>query len=243
MISTYPNIMAATVALRKSRLHQPLRRTDRLPPRASERLDENAAPDWPQILRRCLGGDRSAWAELVGLEYRQVYALCRRLSGSGEDAEDLTQEVFLKVYSKLGTFDPVRGNFRTWITTITRNQVVDHLRRTRNQRLTDSIDAAEEFDDGSNPEYSVRLCRALADGRPSAHEDAVRAELAESVERALRRLRPELREPVVLRDLEDLDYREIARVLSVPEGTVKSRISRGRAELARLLERNRKQVM
>lgn len=239
--------MAATVALRQFRFHQPLRRTDRLPPSMPssipEEPGEDTTPDWPTILRKCLGGDRSAWTELVELEYRRIYALCRRLSGSGEDAGDLTQEVFLKVYAKLGTYDSVRGNFRTWITTIARNQVVDHLRRTRNQRLTDSIDAAEESGDGSGPDYSIRLGQALADRRPSAHEEVLRAELAESVEKALRRLRPELREPVVLRDLEELDYHEIAIILDLPEGTVKSRISRGRAELARLLERTRKQVM
>lgn len=199
--------------------------------------------DWPGIVRRCLGGDHSAWTELVGLEYRRIYALCRHLGGSADDAEDLTQEVFLKVYNSLSSFDPERGSFRTWITTVTRNQVVDHFRRTHYQRLTDSFDEVPKYSEEQDGRTLGDRAGALADCRPSPHDEAVRAEMAGVVEKALARLRPELREPVVLRDLEELDYREIAQILHLPEGTVKSRISRGRAELARLLQRNRKQVM
>jgi RNA polymerase sigma-70 factor (ECF subfamily) len=83
----------------------------------------------------------------------------------------------------------------------------------------------------------------LADAAPSPHEAAARNELKKMIEQALMKVSFDLREAVILRDLQDLDYKEIAQVLGVPEGTVKSRISRGRAELARLLERNRKEVM
>jgi RNA polymerase sigma-70 factor (ECF subfamily) len=84
--------------------------------------------------------------------------------------------------------------------------------------------------------------RLVAEG-PSPHEAAARNELAKMVQGALARVSVEMREAVILRDLQDLDYKEIAQVLGIPEGTVKSRISRGRAELARLLERNKQEVM
>jgi RNA polymerase sigma-70 factor (ECF subfamily) len=114
---------------------------------------------------------------------------------------------------------------------VTRNLLVDHYRRTRRDRVTDSIEDAmpvleEKHSEARSPE---RLAHA--------------AELSAQLQRALARLSPELREAVILRDLQDLDYKEIAQVLHIPEGTVKSRISRGRAELARLLERNKGQVV
>jgi RNA polymerase sigma-70 factor (ECF subfamily) len=89
----------------------------------------------------------------------------------------------------------------------------------------------------------LRAADRLADAGPSPHEAAARNELKKMVEKALMRVSVDLREAVILRDLQDLDYKEIAQVLEIPEGTVKSRISRGRAELARLLERSKKEVM
>ncbi len=74
-------------------------------------------------------------------QQRRVYALCYRFTGSSHDAEDLTQDVFIKVYGNLRSFDPAKGSFHTWITTLTRNLLVDHFRRSRQQRVTDSIDA------------------------------------------------------------------------------------------------------
>ena len=163
--------------------------------------------DWSQTVRRCMDGDSAAWADLVRSHHRRVYGLCYRFTGNPTDAEDLTQDVFLKVYSNLASFDTGRGSLQVWITTMTRNLLVDNFRRTRNQRAT------------------------------------AQKELAKMVQNALARVSVELREAVILRDLQDLDYKEIAQVLGIPEGTVKSRISRGRAELARLLERNKREVM
>jgi RNA polymerase sigma-70 factor (ECF subfamily) len=124
-----------------------------------------------------------------------------------------------------------------WITTMTRNLLVDNFRRTRNQRATSSLDEGWEHTEELKP--SDRL---VAKG-PSPHESAAHKELANMVQGALAKVSVELREAVILRDLQDLDYKEIAQVLAIPEGTVKSRISRGRAELARLLERNQLEVM
>jgi RNA polymerase sigma-70 factor (ECF subfamily) len=193
--------------------------------------------DWAIVVRRCLDGDSAAWAELVKAQHRRVYSLCYRFTGSSHDAEDLTQEVFLKVYGNLSSFDLSRGSFPTWLTTLTRNLLVDHFRRGRQQRATDSLDAG--WEDSSELQISDRL----ADNKPSPHQHAAAREIERMVQQALTKISPELREAVILRDLQDLDYKEIAQVLRIPEGTVKSRISRGRAELARLLERNKRQVV
>jgi len=193
--------------------------------------------DWSQIVRRCMDGDTGAWAELVRTHHRRVYGLCYRFTGNPTDSEDLTQDVFLKIYSNLASFDTTRGSLQVWITTLTRNLLVDHFRRTRNLRATGSLDDGWESAEELKP-----IDRLTAKG-PSPHESAAQKELAKMVQDALARVSVELREAVILRDLQDMDYKEIAQVLRIPEGTVKSRISRGRAELARLLERNKREVM
>lgn len=193
--------------------------------------------DWSQIVRRCIDGDSGAWAEMVRTHHKRVYGLCYRFTGNAADAEDLTQDVFLKIYSNLSSFDATRGSLPVWITTMTRNLLVDNFRRTRNQRATSSLDEGWDAAEELKP-----VDRLMAAG-PSPHELAARNELSKMVQNALIHVSAELREAVILRDLQDLDYKEIAQVLSIPEGTVKSRISRGRAELARLLERNQREVM
>ena len=193
--------------------------------------------DWSLTVRRCMDGDSSAWAELVKTHHRRVYGICYRFTGNPTDAEDLTQDVFIKVYSNLSSFDTGRGSLQVWITTMTRNLLIDNFRRTRNQRATSSLD------DGWESTEELRPVDRLVQKGPSPHESAAQKELAAMVQNALAKVSVELREAVILRDLQDMDYKEIAQVLGIPEGTVKSRISRGRAELARLLERNRREVM
>jgi len=191
-----------------------------------------------QLIRRCLAGDAAAWEELVQQYHRRIYNICFRFAGSAADAQDLTQEVFVKMYRTLNTYDAERGAFVTWITAMTRNLLVDHFRRTKQERLTDSLDGAPSERDDAMP-----LSEQIQDGRPAPDTRAETLQLGEAVHRALGRLSPDLREAVILRDLQDMDYKEIATVLKVPEGTVKSRINRGRAELARLLQRTYRQVM
>ena len=189
------------------------------------------------LVRRCLGGDATAWEEIVRLHSRRIYNLCYRFTSSPDDAQDLTQDVFIKIYRTLGSYDVEKGAFTTWLTTLTRNLLVDHFRRSRQARLTDSIDAGlrEEED-------SLSLSDRLPDSAPSPDDRLASKETQKMVQQALARLSPDLREALILRDLQDLDYKEIAQVLRVPEGTVKSRINRGRMELARLLSRNKKQA-
>jgi RNA polymerase sigma-70 factor, ECF subfamily len=199
--------------------------------------ERHLEPDWPSVVRRCLDGDSTAWTELVKAHHRRVYGLCYRFTGCSQDAEDLTQEVFLKLYGNLSSFDLARGSFQVWVTTLTRNLLVDHFRRTRQLRATDSLDAGwDEVDE-------LKPIDRLQDPGKTPHERAVQQELERLVQEGLTKISPELREAVILRDLQDLDYKEIAQILHVPEGTVKSRISRGRAELGRVLDRNKGQVV
>ncbi|HEX7159118.1 MAG TPA: RNA polymerase sigma factor [Edaphobacter sp.] len=185
-----------------------------------------------KLVRQCIAGDSQAWQQLVVSQHRRVYAICYRFTGSSSDAEDLTQEVFLKLYKNLTSFDLQKGSFQTWITTLARNLLVDHFRRTRQDRATDSIDATFDGED-DGPSIADRL----ADPGRSQEKHVANLELRARIQSALKHLSPELREAVILRDLEDMDYKEISQVLRIPEGTVKSRISRGRGELARLLQR------
>lgn len=189
------------------------------------------------LVRRCVAGDAVAWEDIVRLYTRRIYNICYRFAGSPTDAEDLTQDVFIRLYRTLSSFDGERASFNTWITTVTRNLLVDHFRKTRNDRITDSIDAAPGEDEDIQP-----LSERLADSGPAPDTQIERRETREQIQAALLKLSPELREAVILRDLQDMDYKEIAQALKVPEGTVKSRINRGRAELARLLQRNYRQV-
>jgi RNA polymerase sigma factor (sigma-70 family) len=190
------------------------------------------------LVRRCIAGDAGAWEEIVQQYHRRIYNICYRFTGSGSDADDLTQEVFIKMYRTLNTYDVNRGALMTWVTTVTRNLLVDHFRKARQERLTDSLDTTS-----SDHEDAMPLADRIPDHAPTPDSKVQSRETREVVHEALQRLSPELREAVILRDLQDMDYREIATVLRVPEGTVKSRINRGRAELARLLQRTYRQVM
>ena len=176
-----------------------------------------------QLVLSCLRGDGSSWEEIVRRHARRVHNLCYRFTGNSTDAEDLTQEVFLRVYRTLGSYQSEHGAFATWLSSVTRNLLVDHYRRTRRDRLTDSIDDAmpkvEQTHISHTPQHATE-----------------QAELSAQLQQALSQLSPELREAVILRDLQGLDYSEVQKVLQVPQGTVKSRINRGRIELARILE-------
>ena len=190
------------------------------------------------LVRRCVAGDAAAWEEIVRQYHRRIYNVCYRFAGTAEDAEDLSQEVFIKMYRTLATYDAGRGSFTTWVTTVARNLLVDHFRKTKQDRLTDSLDATPADDpEGRTLADKIEDRGAPPDARLQSRE------AGEAVHQALQKLSPELREAVILRDLQDMDYKDIALVLKVPEGTVKSRINRGRTELGRLLSRTYRQVI
>ena len=92
------------------------------------------------LAARCVAGDGAAWEELARTQHRRIYGICYRFIGSASEAEDLTQDVFIKVFRNIENFDPAKGGFNTWLTTLTRNMLVDNYRRARMDRVTDSLD-------------------------------------------------------------------------------------------------------
>ncbi|MEW5981969.1 MAG: sigma-70 family RNA polymerase sigma factor [Acidobacteriota bacterium] len=180
-----------------------------------------AEPD--ALIERCLQGDQVAWDAIVRLYWRRVFNVAYKFVGRHDEAEDLAQEIFLKVFKSLATFDR-RANFQTWLISVSRNLCIDHYRSVRRERET--IDRDISADD---------LTPASADAGPLLQLE--RTDLARQLRRALQELPDALRTAVVMRDIQELSYQEIADRLNLPEGTVKSRINRGRLELARQVRR------
>ena len=188
-----------------------------------------------ELVQLCLNGDDNAWAKLVE-EYRGlVYSICYLFCGSTQDAEDLVQDTFLKIWMNLASYDPSRGELKGWIATVTRNQRVDRFRRSGQERRTDSIDSVATAGGRSDQSESMPLAQRIPDARPTPHDVAVTSEVTGIVTRAVSRISPEMREVVTMRFVHGFDNQEIAHRLRIPEGTVKSRTNRGRAQLASLL--------
>jgi RNA polymerase sigma-70 factor (ECF subfamily) len=178
-----------------------------------------------RLIEQCLAGDQAAWETIVKQNWRKVFNVAYKFVGRHDMAEDLTQDVFLKLYKSLDTFDR-RANFQTWLISVSRNLCIDHYRSVRKERET--IDRA--VDPG-------QLTPASPDAGPhAALEQRDRVVL---LREAMQSLPDALRTAVLLRDIQELTYQEIADRLELPEGTVKSRINRGRTELARQIRRLR----
>jgi RNA polymerase sigma-70 factor (ECF subfamily) len=177
------------------------------------------------IIERCLRGDQTAWDVIVRRHWRKVFNVAYKFVGRQDEAEDLTQEIFLKLFRSLDTFDR-RANFQTWLVSVSRNLCIDHYRRVRKER--ESVDRAVDPSDLSPVEPGP--------GPMAALEQQDRVSL---LREAMAALPATLRSAVLMRDIEDVPYQEIARRLHIPEGTVKSRINRGRTELARQIRRLR----
>jgi RNA polymerase sigma-70 factor (ECF subfamily) len=184
-------------------------------------------PDRPDtieaLIARCLHNDQAAWDLIVRQHWRKVFNVAYKFVGKHDEAEDLAQEIFLKVFKSLDTFDR-RANFQTWLVSVSRNLCIDHYRSVRKERETidRNVDANE-------------LSPASHDAGPiAALEQRDRVVL---LRRALAELPRTLRTAVLMRDIQEMSYQEIAGALGLPEGTVKSRINRGRTELARHVKR------
>jgi len=185
-------------------------------------------PGDQKLVERCLEGDDAAWERIVTMYAKRIYNLSYRYTGRREDAEDLTQEIMIRVYQNLNTFRSDAGSFQNWILRVGRNLIIDHYRQTRRYQPA----AGSEEMDGMHLED---------DKLPNPQQMVEMDEAARFLWNGLNSLSPELKEALVLRDLEGLAYREIADMLGIPEGTVKSRINRGRVELARILSKRRAQ--
>src|SRR5262245_56139064 len=181
------------------------------------------SPSDAELIERCLQKDNSGWELIVGRYKRKVFHIAYKFTGRHDDAEDLTQEILLKVFKSLEKFNR-DADFSTWLSSVARNYCIDYYRASKREREV-LVEDLVAFDlavatTGSNPQ------RAL--------EDRDRRSF---LRRGLDALPEKLREAVILRDLQGLSYQEMADRLHLPEGTVKSRINRGREELARLLLR------
>jgi RNA polymerase sigma-70 factor (ECF subfamily) len=186
---------------------------------------ETPATDIETLIQRCLRGDQRAWDEIVRTYWRRVFNLAYKFVGRHEEAEDLTQDIFLKIFKSLDSFDR-RANFQTWLISVSRNLCIDHYRSVRKERETIDrhVDASELSPRSHEP------------GPMASLEQRDRVDL---LREALSALPETLRSAVVMRDLQELSYQEIADRLKLPEGTVKSRINRGRHELARRIRQLR----
>src|SRR4029453_2726346 len=182
-----------------------------------------AATDTDVLIERCLGGDQEAWEEIVRRHWRKVFNLAYKFVGRHDEAEDLTQDIFLKIFRALHTFDR-RADFQPWLISISRNLCIDHYRSVRKERETMArdVDAAD-------------LMPASRERGP--HGELEQIDLRHLIKLALAELPEALRQAVVMRDLKEYSDQEMAAELGLPEGTVKSRINRGRLELARQLKR------
>ena len=182
---------------------------------------DQAGPEDEALVVKARNGDRESLESLLRNNYDRVFAVCRRLTGNDADAADATQEAMIAVVRGLPRFDG-RSRFATWAYRIAVNSSIDELRR-RSRRPTTDLD-----------ELSETPIRVLGTGSSRPAEPEGVADRAD-IDAALMRLPVEFRAPVVLRDLCGLDYAEIAEVLDLPAGTVRSRIARGRSSLAAML--------
>jgi RNA polymerase sigma-70 factor (ECF subfamily) len=186
-----------------------------------------AQPNIDALIERCLAGDQAAWEDIVRLHRRKVFNIAYKFVGKHDLAEDLTQDIFLKLYKSLDTFDR-RANFQTWLISVSRNLCIDHYRSVRKERET------------INRDVDASTLSPVSRDR-SAYAQLELRDRVQLLRAALDTLPPTLRTAVMLRDIQELTYQEIADRLSVPEGTVKSRINRGRTELARQIQKMREQ--
>lgn len=174
-----------------------------------------------ELARAAAKGDIDAFETLLGLYQNKVYGLALRMCGSEEDAWDVAQEAFLAVWRALPGFRGESG-FSTWLYRLTANAAIDCLRREKKRRGELSIEGGE-------------LPLSLPDAGPSPQEAAEGGELRAAVNAALARLTDQHRTVLILRELQELSYEEIAGALSLDLGTVKSRISRARKALRKIL--------
>ncbi len=179
------------------------------------------------LVRRCRAGDGAAWEEIVTGYSRRIFNLAYRFTSNVSAAEDLTQEVFVRIYKTLGQYDPKQGNLANWLMRLARNLIIDDYRKRQRNPQNSMADTVDD--------HTFHL-RAVG---TSAQKEVERRELAGQVQEGIDKLPPDLRTCVILRDIEEMTYSEIVDVLEIPEGTVKSRINRGRIELAKILRRMR----
>jgi RNA polymerase sigma-70 factor (ECF subfamily) len=186
-----------------------------------------ATSEGAELVRRCRKGDGAAWEEIVQTYSRRIYNLAYRFTSRADSAEDLTQDVFIRVYRSLDQYNPKQGDLQNWLMRLARNLIIDDYRRRQRAPQDESADDLEDH------KYHLRAAGG------TAQREMERRELGAQVQAGIDKLSSDLRTCVILRDIEELSYQEIVDLLKIPEGTVKSRINRGRIELAKILRRMR----
>ncbi len=191
-------------------------------------LDKLNAGSDGEILERVRSGDRRAFEGIV-LKYQDaVYNLCRYMTGGSGDAEDVTQDTFIKAYRNLEKFRDT-GSFSSWLYRIAVNTCLDLLRRPVPGRLFRTSPDGERF------------ALETASNAPTPEETLQSKQARSAVERAVSSLSPKLKAVIVLNEIEGLSYEEVSEVLGISTGTVKSRLSRAREELRKRLKRSTEQ--
>ena len=180
-----------------------------------------------ELVRKCRKGDGAAWEEIVQTYSRRIYNLAYRFTSRADSAEDLTQEVFIRVYRSLDQYNPKQGDLQNWLMRLARNLIIDDYRKRQRAPQDEAAADLEEHN------YHLRAYGA------TVQSEMERRELGVQVQAGIDKLSSDLRTCVILRDIEELSYQEIVDLLKIPEGTVKSRINRGRIELAKILRRMR----
>lgn len=180
-----------------------------------------------QLIRRAQQGDNGAFEELLLLHQKKVYNLCLRMSANPDDALDLSQEAFLRAWRSLGQYQ-FEASFSTWLFRLTSNICIDFLRRKKRRQETSLTESYDDSDEGA--ELSV------PDAQPGPEQQAITNETKIELARAMEQLSPEHREILQLRVIEDLQYEQIADILGVRVGTVKSRLARARLSFRKILK-------
>lgn len=202
----------------------------------AEQADRTPHHDEHALVAAAAAGDRAAMDTLLRRHYDRIHAVCRRITGSDADAADAAQEALISIVRNLHKFDG-RSSFGTWAYRIATNASLDELRRRRRRPVVGITDGSDGHDGsrsgGAGRSSAEDHDQRLADPDSSRRTDLVVDRMA--LDQALRAVPEEFRVPMVMRDVGDLDYAEIAETLGIPVGTVKSRIARGRAALGQIV--------
>ncbi len=182
------------------------------------------------LIARAQEGDPVAFEQLIADYQKRIFSIAYRLAGNIAEAEDMTQEVLIKVFKNLNKFEG-KSKFSTWLYRVATNTCLDQSKRNRRYAAY-SIDQELETEDGS-------IVSEIADEAPTPEEAAERRVMREAIHAAIAKLGDEHKKVIVLRDIQGFSYEEIARILQCSVGTVKSRINRARAQLKKILFKNR----
>jgi len=178
-----------------------------------------------KIIEQCLEGKEGAWRMIVNTYSKKIFNMAYQFSGKYEEAEDVTQEIFLKLHYSLSKYD-FSKNFSAWLLTLTRNYLIDQYRKTKWEKKT-----RDEFN-----EYYL-----ASDEDTNPEERILKEETRKFIWEGFNNLSSEIRMAVILRDIQGKKYEEIAEIMSLPLGTVKSRVNRGRLKLARILKERKEE--